>query len=226
MRILIIEDDKNLCDTLKFQLLQEGLLIDVCHEGPEGLHCMQQQAYDLILLDCMLPEMDGVSLLRIARAQGVMAPVIMITALGELEDKVTGLDAGADDYLVKPFAYEELMARIRSIFRRPAAWAARRELTAGDIALEPDEKRLTGPRSSCSLSRKEGELLEAFLKNPGRTLPRAVLLSRVWGPDAEVEDGNLDNYIHFLRRRLRAVGSRMILKTARGIGYSLCRPED
>ena len=169
----------------------------------------------------MLPDMDGLSLLKKVRQDENPVPVIMLTALGQLQDKIAGLDAGADDYLVKPFAFEELMARIRSIARRPRHWQKSALLSCRDLSYDPDERRLTGPGGSCSLSRREGSLLACFLQNENQVLTRAALLARVWGPDDAVEDGNLDNYIHFLRRRLKAVDSRLSLRTVRGIGYRL-----
>jgi len=206
---------------LKFQLEKEDFTVDACTTGDDGLYFVLQGAYDLVILDRMLPGMDGISLLRRLRREGGAVPVILLTALGELEHKIEGLDAGADDYIVKPFAFEELMARIRSIGRRPQSWEQHETYTVGDLRLEPREKRLEGPGGVCSLSKREADLLEFFLKNPGQTLPRETLLLRVWGPDAEVEDGNLDNYIHFLRRRLRTLGSTLKLVTVRGTGYRL-----
>ena len=221
MRILLIEDDRRLLESLKFQLEKEDFTVDACTTGDDGLYFVLQGAYDLVILDRMLPGMDGISLLRRLRREGGAVPVILLTALGELEHKIEGLDSGADDYIVKPFAFEELMARIRSIGRRPQSWEQHETYTVGDLRLEPREKRLEGPGGVCSLSKREADLLEFFLKNPGQTLPRETLLLRVWGPDAEVEDGNLDNYIHFLRRRLRTLGSTLKLVTVRGTGYRL-----
>lgn len=221
MRILLIEDDRRLLESLKFQLEKEDFTVDACTTGDDGLYFVLQGAYDLVILDRMLPGMDGISLLRRLRREGGAVPVILLTALGELEHKIEGLDAGADDYIVKPFAFEELMARIRSIGRRPQSWEQHETYTVGDLRLEPREKRLEGPGGVCSLSKREADLLEFFLKNPGQTLPRETLLLRVWGPDAEVEDGNLDNYIHFLRRRLRTLGSTLKLVTVRETGYRL-----
>ena len=221
MRILLIEDDRRLLESLKFQLEKEDFTVDACTTGDDGLYLVLQGAYDLVILDRMLPGMDGISLLRRLRREGGAVPVILLTALGELEHKIEGLDAGADDYIVKPFAFEELMARLRSIGRRPQRWEQHETYTVGDLRLEPREKRLEGPGGVCSLSKREADLLEFFLKNPGQTLPRETLLLRVWGPDAEVEDGNLDNYIHFLRRRLRTLGSTLKLVTVRGTGYRL-----
>ncbi len=221
MRILLVEDDLHLNETLTYQLDNAGFTVDACSDGEDGLYYMEQNIHDLILLDRMLPSMDGITLLKKLRSMGNHTPVILLTALGELQDKITGLDSGADDYLVKPFAFEELLARIRSISRRPRQWNAAKNLTFGDISYSPDTNQLSGSKGSCTLSKKEGTLLEVFLLNCAQTLPRTTLLSKVWGIDAEVEDGNLDNYMHFIRRRLKAVTCRVSIKTVRGVGYHL-----
>lgn len=221
MRILLIEDDLNLCDSLSFQLDKDGFSVDSCHDGNDALHFIAQHAYDLILLDRMIPGKNGIEVLKELRRSGIETPVILITALGELHDKIDGLDSGADDYIVKPFAYEELTARIRSINRRPVHWKSTALLNVGDVSLDISQKLLKKHPASCTLSKRECDLIEVFLRNPNQTLPRNLLLARVWGPDAGVEDGNLDNYIHFLRRRLKTVKSTLNLKTIRGVGYCL-----
>ena len=205
MRILLVEDDENLCYTLQYQLEQEGFLVDTCMDGEDALFFIRERVHDLILLDRMLPSMDGISVLKALRREKIFTPVIFLTALSSLQDKITGLDCGADDYMVKPFAFEELMARIRCLSRRPQKWEGSSVISLGDISFDPDQKKLFCHTKECSLSKKEGALMEIFLRNPGQILPRQTLLSRVWGPDSEVEDGNLDNYIYFLRRRLRSV---------------------
>lgn len=217
----MIEDDKDLCRSLSFQLRSEGFEVDVCHNGSDGLHFICEDAHDLILLDRMIPDMDGISVLKAARSMHISTPILLVTALGALQDRVGGLDCGADDYIVKPFAFEELMARIRCIFRRPRQWADSRILRFGDVSYDGSLRKMTCLGKSCTLSKREGQLLELFLKNGGQTLPRLTILSHVWGPDAAVEDGNLDNYIHFLRRRLKNTGSRLTLQTIRGIGYRM-----
>ena len=221
MRILLIEDDKNLCDTLKYQLEREGILVDACTDGLDGLHYMKEDAHDMVLLDRMLPTRNGLQVLRRAREAQIKTPVIMITALGELYDKVEGLDSGADDYIVKPFEFPELLARIHSLSRRSGQWEAGDCLSYKDISYDAVLRKLQKGRQQILLSRREGSLLEFFIRNAGQTLPRSLLLSRVWGPDAEVEDGNLDNYVHFLRRRLKTVNSEVSLITVRGVGYVL-----
>ena len=221
MRILMVEDDEDLCGAVDIHLKKEGHIVDYAHTGDDGLHFALQNAYDLILLDRMLPELDGVGVVSRLRKAGLTTPVLMITALDGISDRVDGLDAGADDYLAKPFATEELLARIRALSRRPAQWESTRRLARGDLELDAELCTLRGPQSSCSLSRREGQLLELFLRNAGQTMTRELLLSRVWGPDAPVEDGNLDNYIHFLRRRLASTGSTVKVVTVRGVGYRL-----
>lgn len=221
MRILLVEDDVKLNEALKFQLEKEAFTVDSCFDGEEALYYIRESLYDLILLDRMLPRKDGLFVLRTLRGEGSQVPVILLTALGEVSDRITGLDCGADDYLVKPFDFEELCARIRSILRRPKQLASSAVLSFDDLHLDLQALRLTGPQNSCSLSPREASLLETFLRNPGQSLTRALLLNRVWGIDSEVEEGNLDNYIYFLRRRIRAVGSRVCLLTVRSIGYCL-----
>lgn len=221
MHILLIEDDKNLCETLKFQLQQENHNVTVCEDGRDGLDLFLQDAYDLVLLDRMLPTMNGLLILKKARDAGILTPVILITALGELYDRVEGLDCGADDYLIKPFAFEELSARIRSFRRRFGKETAPERLCYGDIHYDLSMRELSGPSGSLQLSGREGRLMEVFLQDAGKTLRRMVILSRVWGADAQVEEGNLDTYIHFLRKRLSTVHSTLSLTTVRGIGYRL-----
>ena len=221
MRILLAEDDKELNQTLTISLELEGFTVDSCYDGEEALFYGEQNIYDVILLDRMLPHMEGTLVLTNLRKKKITTPVILITALGTLSDKVTGLDLGADDYLVKPFAFEELVARIRCIARRPRRMEADAQLTLGDLVYYLGENILTGPAGSHSISKREGALLEAFLRNPGQTLSRSLLLIKVWGMDSDVEEGNLDNYIHFLRRRLKSAGSSVHLRTVRGIGYRI-----
>lgn len=221
MRILLVEDDKKLNFSLKFQLEQENFTVDSCFDGEEALYYMEETLYDLILLDRMLPVTDGLSVLQKMRARSIQTPVILLTALGQIRDKIDGLDCGADDYLVKPFDFDELCARIRSILRRPRQLSSPDILSFSDLSFTPDTLTLQGPLDSCLLSRREGALLETFLRNPRQSLSRSTLLMRVWGHDSEVEDGNLDNYIYFLRRRLKAVGSAAGIVTIRGVGYRL-----
>lgn len=224
MRILLVEDDKNFCETLAFQLKKEHHQVDVCQDGRDGLDLLLQDAYDLALLDRMLPTMNGLLVLKKAREQGITTPVILITALGELYDRIEGLDCGADDYLVKPFPYEELAARIRSLGRRSGLSSPQTAQRFSDISYDTSLRLLSGPSGEQMLSGREAQLLELFLQSPGTVLRRMTLLSRVWGADAPVEEGNLDTYIHFVRKRLGQVGSRLSIQTVRGIGYRMEDP--
>ena len=200
MRILLIEDDRALCTALLPALQAAGYTVDVC------------------VLDRMLPGLDGLSLLRAARAKGCTTPVLMLTALSGINDRVDGLDAGADDYLGKPFDTRELLARLRALTRRPGT-TAESAIRCGDVTLDAAQLTLSGPKAAAALTKREADLLEVLLRTPGQLQTRAVLLARVWGPLAEVEDANLDCYIHFVRRRLKAVGSAVTITTVRGSGY-------
>lgn len=220
MKILIIEDDAALVDGLVYHLRRDGHDVDAAYDGPEGWNLARGGAYELVLLDRMLPGMDGAAVLRRMRNAHLTAPVLMITALGSLSDRVQGLDAGADDYLVKPFQTEELLARVRALARRPARIVDAERIQCGELVLDESTGLLSMACATCALSKREAKLLSQFMKNPGQTLTRELLLSRVWG-DAPVEDGNLDNYIYFLRKRLKSVGSRAKIQTARGLGYRL-----
>lgn len=222
MRILLAEDDRDLNKALTWQLNGQGYTVDSCYDGEEALYYGEQNIYDVILLDRMLPHLEGTEVLSILRQQSVNVPIILITALGTLQDKIDGLDLGADDYLVKPFDFEELLARIRCVTRRSATINPQPDLiSCHDVTWSGRDMCLNGPSGSTTLSKREGSLLESFLHMPEQTLAREMLLLKVWGPDSEVEDGNLDNYIYFLRRRLKTVGSLLQIKTVRGVGYKL-----
>lgn len=221
MHILIIEDDKQLCEALKVQLNACNHTVSVCHTGSEALYFAMSGAFDLILLDRMLPEIDGLSILRSIRQNHITVPVILTTALGSVGDRIDGLDCGADDYLVKPYDTEELLARIRALSRRPQAFTEPDNLSYLDIQFDGDTRLLSCGKEQHQLSRREAFLLEFFLRNPEKTLTREQIFSRIWGPDGAVEDGNLDTYIYFLRKHLRNIKSRASIATVHGVGYRL-----
>ena len=226
MRLLLIEDDKELCKALLIHFQSQGYETDVCHTGTDGLFYALQNVYDLMILDRMLPELDGLTLLNTIRKRGIQTPVILATAMDSLDDKIHGLDEGADDYITKPFAPEELLARIRALTRRPRQFQAPGKLIWKDLAFDPQKLELSCGKNTLSLSKKEAGLMEYFLKNPEQCLKRAVLLSYVWGADTEVEEGNLDNYIYFLRRRLRTLKTKAKITTVHGVGYKLETEEE
>lgn len=219
MRLLIIEDDEKLCKTMKIQLEEAGYTIDSCYTGDDSLYYVNKQLYDLIILDRMLPNLDGMSILQIIRNKGITTPIIMVTALVGINDKIDGLDAGADDYLTKPFVIDELLARIRALLRRPQIMKDHCVISLANMKLNLKSRILETDTDSCEISKKECDLLEFFMKNTGQILEREVLLTRVWGPDAFAADGNLDNYIFFLRRRLKSLQCHARIKTIHSIGY-------
>lgn len=219
MRLLIIEDDEKLSHTMQKQLNHAGYTADICNNGADTGYYISKQLYDLIILDRMLPEQDGISILHMIRKKQITTPVIMVTAISGINDRIDGLDAGADDYLVKPFVMEELLARIRALLRRPQSIQDMSLLYFSDLALNIKSRVLTCGEISFEISKKECDLLEFFLRNKNQILERELLLSRVWGPDGFATDGNLDNYISFLRRRLKLLHSNTQIKTVHGIGY-------
>lgn len=220
MRILIVEDDPAQLELLMRLLEKEGFSAEGYRDGATGLYALSSQSYDLAIVDRLLPELDGLSLLRAYRAAGGAIPVLLLTALSAVGDRVAGLDAGADDYLAKPFAPDELLARIRALLRRPVSIQPE-GLCREDITLYRSAGRLDGPDGSCSLSKRETELMYLFLRNYAQVLSRETILIRVWGNDTEVEERNIDNFIFLIRRRLRNVGSRVQIRTIRGFGYQM-----
>ena len=220
MRLLLIEDDGDLYRALKQRLTQEGYDCDICENGADAAYYLQNSAYNAVVLDRMLPEKDGLTILREMRAGGNETPVLMLTALDTVTDRTDGLDAGADDYLVKPFAMPELLSRIRALIRRPPAMRGE-ALCFEDLRLDVRQCRLICKETEQTLSRKEATVLGLFFEQPERVLSRAEVLSRGWGGDEAVEEGNVDNYIYFLRRRLKASGTTVLIKTVHGVGYQL-----
>lgn len=226
MRILIIEDDEKQCELLKFHLEKEGFFTDICVDGENAEYYYLKNAYDIILLDLMLPNVDGLTILKKIRSLGNSVPVIIISALGMLNDRITGLDCGADDYILKPYDINELLAHIRCRLRRNTSIKSINVYSYEDITYTADENTLEGKEGRVVLSAKEGELLSLFIHNPEIAMSRDMLLSRIWGAEYEIESGNLDNYIYFVRRRLKNVGSRLVLKNVRGIGFRLTMEEN
>lgn len=221
MRILIIEDDTSLCELLVLGLEEEGVSVDICADGLEGLTMALQDLHDLILLDRMLPGLPGEEILKRLRQSHVTTPVIFITALGESVEKINGLDLGADDYLVKPFDIGELLARIRSVMRRTLNRPAPFFLSFGDLCFSEKESKLIHKDHTVLLPRKEAELLAYFLRNPDQVLSRQQIIGNVWGLDTEIEDGNLDNYIYLLRKKLNTMDTNVRIITVHRQGYCL-----
>lgn len=220
MRILIVEDEREIADGICSVLKKAGYSTDVCYNGLDGLDYFLSDIYDLVLLDIMLPKINGVDVLKHAREEGVYTPVIMLTAKSQPADKILALDSGADDYLTKPFDAGELLARIRTRTRVKNTDSASR-LTAFDIRIEPDTFKLYGPQNSIRLSRKEFQLMEYLIMNQGRILPREMILSRIWGLEDDIGYNSLDVYISMLRKKLRFVEATAEIVTKKGVGYYL-----
>ncbi len=221
MRLLLIEDDPDLTAALKLHLTGAGYGVDACADGGGADYYLKSGGYSAVVLDRLLPGRDGLSILAEMRARGDMTPVLMLTALDSVADRTRGLDTGADDYLGKPFAMQELLSRIRALLRRPGVLRETDALTFGGLTLRVRQCSLHSGSGEQSLSRKETAVLEQFFENPDRVLSRAEILTRVWGGDETVEDGNVDNYIYFVRRRLKAAGGAAHIKTVHGVGYQL-----
>lgn len=222
-KILLIEDDPDLAQIICQALEKEGDTIDHCADGESGLaYALNADlGYDLAIIDRMLPVIDGLTIVRAMRRKGIQLPVLIITALGGLDDRVEGLDGGADDYLVKPFHLRELSARVRALTRRPAALHEDALLQAGDLTLDEAARTLSCGKAQLSLTAKETALLAALMRAPETLQLKERLLLRVWGSDTTVEPGNLDNYISFLRKRLRTLESRCAIVTVYGSGFLL-----
>ena len=227
MRVLLVEDEKNLSSAVCRLLSREHILTDAVYTGPEGLDCALSGGYDAIILDVMLPGMDGFSILERVRAEGVKTPVMMLTARGDLQDRVRGLQGGADYYLPKPFQMGELVACLRAITRRGDG-TPMMNLSFGGISLSEKEGKLQNDASgqSVKLGAKEYQLMEVFLRNPGQILPKEMLIERVWGYDSDAEYNNLEVYVSFLRKKLGFIGAKVKLKATRGLGYSLEESRD
>lgn len=226
MRLLLIEDDKELCEAVEVHIKKEGYELDICNHGEDAFYYLENDTHDAIILDRMLPGMDGLSILEEIRKKGDMTPVIMVTAMNGIYDRIDGLDGGADDYLVKPFAVEELLARIRALLRRPRKIESSDYIEYEDIRLHTNTYILSNGDENITLSKKEGALLEYLLLNKESIITREQILSRVWGKDCFVEDGNIDNYVFFVRRRLKSISTKIMIKTIHGIGYRLEKIHD
>lgn len=224
MRILIVEDDRKLSHQLKKGMEEQGHSVAAAFDGAEGLEAARQSAFDVLILDVMLPSMDGFSIVRRLRAAKIPTPILLLTARDAAEDIVTGLDAGADDYLTKPFSFKILMARLRALSRRKVVKPDTR-LQAGDLVLDPGTWEVERSGKTVSLTRTEFALLETLMRNAGRVMTRPRMIEAVWGNEREVESNTLDVFIRQLRAKIDPPGRRKFIHTIRGVGYVL-REED
>ena len=216
MRVLYVEDEKFLAEAVKHNLEKQEIKTDIAFDGEEGLNMAVASIYDCIILDIMLPKLSGIEILERVRKKGISTPVIMLSALSEVEDKVRGLNSGADDYLAKPFKTAELVARINALLRRPAA-VKDSVIKFGDLVFDEDQKTLNGE----ALTAKEAGIISELIKANGKLIPKEFLLSKVWGGEAYGEDNYIEVYMSRLRKTMRKAGVKTQVKTSRGLGYKL-----
>lgn len=220
MRILIIEDETALAEALAEILRQNHYTADVVCRGPEGLDYASSGIYDIILLDIMLPGMDGLTLLKNLRQKQIATPVILLTAKSDVSDIIAGLDAGSDDYLAKPFSTGELLARIRALSRRGSRYMGD-ILCFEDLTLNKGTMELSSRQDTIRLGRKEAQLMELLIRNSGQVIPKNLLIEKIWGLDSNAEYNNIEVYISFLRQKLSSLNTIVQIRTIRGLGYQL-----
>ena len=224
MHILVVEDEQRLAYLLRRVLLEERHTVDLAHDGNTGLDLALSDTYDVVILDIMLPGIDGIEVCRQMRAERIMSPVLMLTARGSIEDRVTGLNVGADDYLTKPFAMEELLARINALLRRrDQRFDENPRLSVGDLTLDLVGHEANRDGRIIELTAKEFALLEYLMRHPGRVLTRTQIVDAVWRYDMEALSNVVDIYIHYLRDKVDQGFSRQLIKTVRGVGYCFRR---
>ncbi len=222
MRVLVVEDDPMLREALVCVLRDEGYTVDESGSGDEGLYMAEQAIYDLLILDIMLPGMSGLQIVQGLRAQSAETPILLLTAKDSIEDRVTGLETGADDYLVKPFAVPELLARVKALLRRKGMFLGTEEgVRYGPISVNPRSKDGFAGDQALQLTIKEYELLEFLLVNSERILTREQIFDRIWGFESDTTSGIVDLYIHYLRKKLAAFDCDSLIQTVRGVGYML-----
>ena len=224
MRILVIEDDAATADYIAKGLGEEGYVVDLARNGKDGLYLALNEPFDVIVSDRMLPGPDGLAILRALRASGIATPVLMLTALSEVDRRVEGLEAGADDYLAKPFAFAELRARVRALARRPAPQAEVTELAVGDLRMDLLRRAVTRAGRAVELLPTEFRLLEFMMRHPGQVLTRTLLLEKVWDFSFDPTTNVVDVHVSRLRRKLESGGEAAMIRTVRGAGYILAPP--
>ncbi|HVN67868.1 MAG TPA: response regulator transcription factor [Candidatus Sulfotelmatobacter sp.] len=221
MKILIVEDDRKIVNFLRAGLQSEGYAVTAAADGADGLERAVAEKYDMIILDLLLPKLDGLSLCRELRRRKVATPIIMLTAKETTDDRVSGLQAGADDYLTKPFSFAELLARIKAIARRSQGSSAGR-LAAGDLTLDPDTLEAQRAGKPLKLSATEFKLLKYLLENQNRVISKPLILENVWGYDFDPESNIVEVYIKYLRDKIDKGHKKSLIQTVHGIGYKLC----
>lgn len=221
MYILVVEDERRLARAVRRVLEEEGHTVDVAYDGEEGFAMATKGDHDVIVLDVMLPVMDGMEVCRKLRRNRLDTPILLLTALDGVDDRVRGLDSGADDYLPKPFAFQELLARLRALGRRRVQPREPQELVVGDLKLDLARRRAQRASRTIELSPKEFSLLEYFMRNQGRVLTRTQILDHLWGYDYATDSNLVDVYVAYLRRKVDRGAERPLIRTVRGVGYAL-----
>ena len=223
MKILLVEDDAELCSVIQKALEKEKYIVDCVSDGETAMFYAlnTEYAYDLAIIDRMLPVIDGLTIIKAMRKKGIRIPVIIITAMDALDNRIEGLDGGADDYLVKPFHIRELSARVWALIRRPADLQLSGKLQYGDLTFDKESRKLSSDGKSVQLTARETELFSVLIQSPEKLFNREQLVLKIWGTSSEVEAGNVDNYISFLRKRLRELNSFCKITTVYGAGYKL-----
>jgi two-component system response regulator MprA len=221
VRILVVDDDQGVRDSLRRSLVFNGYEVDLAENGEQALRCVAARNPDAVVLDVMMPRLDGIATCRALRATGNDVPVLVLTARDAVADRVAGLDAGADDYLSKPFALEELLARLRALLRRSTPGVDSSMLSYADLTLDPMTREVRRGERSISLTRTEFSLLELFLRHPRQVLERSQILEEVWGFDFPTSANSLEVYVGYLRRKTEAGDEPRLLHTVRGVGYVL-----
>lgn len=221
MRLLVVEDEMQLADALSEILKRNMYTVDTSYDGIAGLDNAMSGVYDCIILDIMLPGMNGIDVLRNMRSGGIGTPVLLLTARSEVEDKINGLDCGADDYLTKPFVTGELLARVRALTRRKGDIVSESKLAYNGLELNKNTCSVIWQGNDVKLSLKEYQIMELLISNPHQILPKERIIEKIWGYESDVEYNNIEVYISFLRKKLSVISAPVQIKTARGIGYSL-----
>jgi two-component system, OmpR family, response regulator MprA len=222
MKILVVDDERAVRESLRRALALEGYEVDLAADGEEALENVRRAEPDALILDVLMPGVDGLEVSRRLRRSGSKVPILMLTARDAVENRVEGLDAGADDYVTKPFALEELLARVRALLRRTTG--GEEVLRFADLELDPSTRQVTRDGEPVELTRTEFALLELFMLNPRQVLTRSVIFERVWGYDFGYASNSLDVYIGYLRRKTETGGKPRLIQTVRGVGYALREP--
>lgn len=220
MKVLLVEDEHKIANSIKQGLELENFVVDLAHTGTLGLDLALSEKYDIIILDRLLPEIEGVEIIRTIRSKNIHTPIILLTAKGQIEDKVEGLNAGADDYIVKPFSFSELLARIKAVARRPEKSLGSR-LSLSDLMMDTEKYTVTRAGKQISLSSKEFMLLEFLLRHPNQTIKKEQIIRQVWDYDADVLPNSVEVYIKHLRDKIDRNYSKKLIQTVRGFGYKL-----